>query len=386
MKKFRFIMITLFTTLVVAACSDTSTAPPPTLEGNLVAPDITIVYSNVNTYQQSYIRSLQLSSGAIKDDEQENGKITPYFANFAAMALLTNPSTENQKVVQKYIKWYAKKLNRSKNPVTGTSEIEGSIYDYYGKDETTKGTYDSVDSYAATFLELVKQYAQISSENTEWLKEYTEKISMVAKALVKMIDTEKTAVPTTISPDENDFLSVASYVYPAKYLMDNCEVNMGLKAAQWLKENGLLESKEDFAVLLKGNTNGIESLFNGEEYNWEKSNATDWNRFYADAVSQLYPGIFGVEVADAQRNERLYDKFNSKYRGWETGVTFEAFPWAVISYAAAMNNDVERVKSYMTHINSLNIKGQQKKRWYSAEAAFVVLAINKVNNSAAKSE
>ncbi len=51
--------------LTLSSC-DTSTAPPPTNEENLTEQTMDVVYDNVMTYQLSYIRSLQLSSGAIK--------------------------------------------------------------------------------------------------------------------------------------------------------------------------------------------------------------------------------------------------------------------------------------------------------------------------------
>ena len=73
--------------LTLSSC-DTSTAPPPTNEENLTEQTMDVVYDNVMTYQLSYIRSLQLSSGAIKDTDASNSKITPYFAHFAVLALL----------------------------------------------------------------------------------------------------------------------------------------------------------------------------------------------------------------------------------------------------------------------------------------------------------
>ncbi|MCS3085325.1 hypothetical protein NXW09_28965 [Bacteroides ovatus] len=51
---------------------------------------------------------------------------------------------------------------------------------------------------------------------------------------------------------------MTSYVYDVrKYLMDNCEVSIGLKAAKWLKDNNLIDNDYDFAGLLAKNTEGI---------------------------------------------------------------------------------------------------------------------------------
>lgn len=94
------------------------------------------------------------------------------------------------------------------------------------------------------------EFAQTSGENKSWLEQYKSKISLVASAMVKTIDTDFNQLPGTITEDENDGLSVASYVYDVKYLMDNCEVNIGLKAAKWLKDNSLIDNDYDFAGLL----------------------------------------------------------------------------------------------------------------------------------------
>ena len=67
---------------------------------------MTALYEYVRSYQTSYIRSLQLPSGAIKDNGTESSKITPYFANFAALALLTEPTEQNVSAAKEYISWY----------------------------------------------------------------------------------------------------------------------------------------------------------------------------------------------------------------------------------------------------------------------------------------
>lgn len=373
--------------LTLSSC-DTSTAPPPTNEENLTEQTMDVVYDNVMTYQLSYIRSLQLSSGAIKDKDTSNSKITPYFAHFAVLALLKDPTNQNLEAVKKYIKWYLGKLNGITNPYKGGAEIEGSVYDYFGDSETTQGTYDSVDSYAATFLEIIMEFAQTSGENKSWLEQYKSKISLVASAMVKTIDTDFNQLPGTITEDENDGLSVASYVYDVKYLMDNCEVNIGLKAAKWLKDNNLIDNDYDFAGLLAKNTEGIGTLWNGTTYDWWKSNSvtTDWKQFYPDATAQLYPGMFNVIEPNSQTANKLYTQFNKTYTSWASGVTYSSFPWTIIAYAAATINDAVRVNTYLKHINSLNIKGQQKTNWYSMEAGCIVLAIDRIKNPVVDSE
>jgi hypothetical protein len=93
------------------------------------------------------------------------------------------------------------------------------------------------------------------------LREYAGKLTLVANAMEKCIDTDYNTISGGFSTDDNDGLSVASHVYNGKYLMDNCEVNQGLRAAQWLKENNLIDAATgDFSTLLQNNTSAITAL------------------------------------------------------------------------------------------------------------------------------
>lgn len=377
--------VVLIPFFLFVSCGSTSTSPPDSKnEDNNQTMDV--IYNNVMTYQLQYIRSLQLSSGAIKDKSTSDSKITPYFAHFAVMALLKSPTSQNIEAVKNYIKWYLSKLNGTTNPQTGKREVEGSVYDYFGDAETTKGTYDSVDSYAATFLDIIMAFAQISSENVTWLAQYKAKLSLVASAMVATIDTENNTMPGVFSPDNNDYLSIAHYNYDVKYLMDNCEVNSGLKAAKWLKEKNIIDGG-DFATMLSKNTASMESaLYTGSNYKWMEGSTvvTNWSIFYPDATSQLYPGLFQVIEPGGDKANKMYTQFNKSYPSWPTGVIYGNYPWTMIAYAAATINDSKRVNQYLTYINSLNIKGQQMTNWYSAEAGCLVLAIDRIKNPVAK--
>ena len=380
------ILLGLYFALSLQSCGDDSTSPPDSVINGGGSTDISTIYNNVVSYQTSYLRTLQITSGAIKDTEESNSRICPYFANFVCLALLKDPSAENVSIVKKYMQWYVSKLNGTKNPISGNAEIQGSIYDYYGVSETTQGTYDSVDSYAATFLMLAMELAKTSGENKTWLMQYVEKLTLVSKAMEKCIDTNYNSVPESFGPDDDDGLSVASYVYPAKYLMDNCEVNQGLKAAKWLKDNNLISTNSgDFQALLNINTSGIESqLWRNGSYNWNDNGSasaiTKWTVFYPDATSQLYPGLFDVIDASGDRANRLYTQFNRSYPDWSKGYAYTTYPWTLVCYAAANINDQTRVNEYIKHINSYNVKNTQKAYWYNAEAAFVILAIDKIKN------
>ena len=347
------------------------------------------VYDSLLNYQTKYILATQLPDGAFMDTPVPGSRINPYFANLSCRALLKVPTAENIAAVKKWMVWYMNNLNGNTNPVTGKSEIPGSIYDYYGSAGNTKGTYDSVDSYAATFLSLAKDLGLASPSDKSWLAGYSSKLLLIGSALEKTIDNLTTNVPTTFGPDDNDGLSVDSYVHGAKYLMDNAEVNEGLKSMIWLQNNVFVSNNAaHYQVLLNANTSAIESqLWRGNMYNWNDNGSTGatiskWSVFYADATCQLYPGMFGVIDPTSARANILYSTFNSHYPNWSDGTVYDAggYPWAIVCYAAATINDKSRVDTYLKHILALNKAGNQKPRWYIAEAAFVILAADRMKN------
>ena len=347
------------------------------------------VYDSLLNYQAKYILSTQLPDGAFMDTPAPGSRINPYFANISCRALLKVPTAENIAAVKKWMVWYMNNLNGNTNPVTNKSEIAGSIYDYYGSVSKTNGTYDSVDSYAATFLSLAKDLGLISPSDKAWIAGYSIKLMLIGSALEKCIDNSTNGVPTTFGPDDNDGLSVDSYVHGAKYLMDNSEVNEGLKSMVWLQINAIPNSSAShFQQLLDANTNAIESqLWRGTMYNWNDAGTTGltvskWTTFYADAACQLYPHMFGVISPTSSRANQLYNTFNSNYPNWAEGKVYDkgGYPWAVICYAAAVINDKPRVDSYLNYIHTLNKAGKQMPYWYIGEAAFVMLAVDRMKN------
>lgn len=361
--RFHVLSVLLAVLPAVSCCSGSSTEPP---ESAPIENDTKErMYKFVPDFQREYILGLQVASGAIPDNGSSNSKITPYFADFAAMALLTDPSEANLKAVKAWISWSLAHLNGDKNPVTGAGETPGSIYDYFLPGETTNGTYDSSDSYASVFLDLVKRYAEISDDNLKWAQSNKEKLSLVAECLVSLIDPK-------------DGLTNGSRSYAIKQLMDNCETYAGLVAADWLQKHGILETGHNFAALAEANAKGIEGMWNGSEYlsYSSRTSAMNWKTFYPDATCEIFPAIYGVLPPRDNRAKALYKTFNSNYPNWSKGTYYGDFPWTLISRAAAVMGDEKRMDEYVEFIYNLNVKGEQGNRWYSAEAGHLVLAID----------
>ncbi len=349
---------------------------------------------NATTYnalidkQISFILAGQLSSGAMMETSVAGSRICGYFANIACLGVLENPTTANQTAVKNWMIWYMSKLNGTTNPVTLNPEIAGSVYDYYGATETTNGTYDSVDSYAATFLCLAKRYAELSTANKTWLSGYSYQLTLIGNAMMACMDNSSNSIPTSFTPDDDDWLTIDSKVHGAKYLMDNAEVNAGLKAMVWLQSNVITGGDPTYYTSVLGsNSSAIESQFwRVNMYNWNDDGTTgatnsNWNVWYAQALCQLYPALNDVIAPNSTRAINLYTTFNSNYPSWSTGTVYDpsGFPWAATVYAAAKMNDVARTNAYLSYLTSFT-GTTQPNQWYNLEAGFSILAAKLANN------
>jgi hypothetical protein len=377
--------VLLLSVLGICACQkEKSTPNKPAQGGTTVTKSI---YDEVIDFQVAYILGTQLPSGAIMETAVPNSRISPYFADISCSALLRKPTPANVDAVKKWMVWYMGKLNGDKNPIKGGPEVVGSVYEYYGAAETTKGEYDAVDSGASTFLVLAMDLAQASPSDKAWLAGYADKLRLVAGALEKCLDIPANNIVTTFGPDNNDGLSIDSYVNGAKYLMDNAEVNQGLRAMVWLETNVLNGDATHYQALLTTHTAAMDTqLWRGTMYNWFENGSTgatisQWKNFYADAVGQLFPGMLGAIDPQSARAKMLYTGFNKEYPAWSTGTVYLApFPHTEVLYAAAVINDKPRVDEYLNHILSFNRTGAQKPSWYNAEAAWVIMSASKMKN------
>ena len=95
--------------------------------------------------QIKWLKSCQiLSHGSSADGAitryPDQGWVTPYFSNFAAMAILEEPTS--YPLVERYLNWYLRNLEKN-----------GTILDYHYDHNNNPKTArpDSEDAYAGTF-------------------------------------------------------------------------------------------------------------------------------------------------------------------------------------------------------------------------------------------
>ena len=128
-------------------------------------------YRSIVDSENAWLASTQLSNGALPMTPTNNGKVqmNPYFADIAALSLLNQPELYGD-VVKEYMKWHFDHLNTAAEDPSG---LDGTIFDYtytvkngvvtLEEWTTPTPTYDSTDSYAATFLMVVEKYARLLS-------------------------------------------------------------------------------------------------------------------------------------------------------------------------------------------------------------------------------
>ncbi len=331
--------------------------------------------------ETAYLASTQLENGAIPMTGAKNGEVTvnPYFADFAALALLDDAGKYADHV-KAYMEWHFDRLNTADTDYNG---VDGTIYDYTvtlenGKivAETAKGSYDSTDSYAATFLTVLNKYYEKTGD-ADYILSRAADIDRVVDA---MMSTYSFGL-TNAKPD-----------YEVKYLMDNCEVYEGMIAGMKLLElvnDTTLDGMLRLAKCKMGNevaVNTIEkSLWNAAGNHYKAGifatgaviNEFTWSEFYPSATAQLFPITCGLIDADSVRANNLYTRFCEEY-DWQNFDIPSEFCWGSNVLAAAKMNDVDSVVAYME--NYAKKMSTHAYPLYNADIARVAMAAKALLN------
>lgn len=383
MKKFlSFVYAIILTIFGISAPAD-DLLPVPEREGVPTQENIEL-FRTVFESEIEWLASLQLENGAIPMTYTPNGEVrmNPYFADIAALALLDRAEQYSDNV-KKYMDWHFSHLNTEKTDYNG---VDGTIYDYLYTLENgsviketiamykRNYSYDSTDSYAATFLTVLNKYYNKTGDK-QYIISHADEIERIISA---MFATYHKGL-TTAKPD-----------WRVKYLMDNCEVYEGALAAAELYGNVLSDLGENYkstelkcaeaAITVSGT---IESqlwkphLGYYEAGEWKiigiTSDIFSWKKYYPCATAQLFPIIHGVIPPNTKRANMLYDKFCESYK-WESFEYDDVFYWGANLQAAVCMNDIDRIVTYMT--NYAGLIDEHAYPLYNADAARVCLAAN----------
>ncbi|MBR4467149.1 MAG: hypothetical protein IKS34_02465, partial [Clostridia bacterium] len=313
----------------------------------------------------AYVASIQLSNGAIPDGKLSSGgrgglslpevdgipasvyrswpssRMVSYFSDFACMGVIRAckalgkseaGKTNGQSVVLNYLEWYLAHMNTKESDLNG---LAGTVYDYFIFRNASDGRivevtlhdaysasypknnpydYDSTDSYAAVFLELLLEYTDTFDSGYIIDKE-------------QVVDTLVNVMRATEVKGLG--LTGAKPNYMVCYLMDNCEVYRGVTAAEELyRRIGNREKAESAKAFAKKVQSAIISRlysasdgcwYSGVFENGKPTGNADLSVFYPQGSCQLFPVVFGVDDPDSERAKTVYGKFKEAY--CKTGVS-----------------------------------------------------------------
>lgn len=223
--------------------------------------------------------------------------VVPYLVNLLALDQLRRDRHPDE--VGRYIDWYLAHLN-----YPDRFGLTGSIYDYrVGPDgrEESLGTCDSVDGYAATFLLLVEAYDRRPGSPRIAPAE-ARKLADVAYLIAAL---QQANGLTTALPDT-----------ARQYLMDNAEALAGIRAFLALVGRYGWQGAPYWRQVAVGIERGIGTrLYNADQrdYDWAIENgvrrAVNWETLYPDALSQLFPILYGVIPPADPLRRHLWNTF-----------------------------------------------------------------------------
>jgi hypothetical protein len=245
------------------------------------------------------IRGRQLPNGAILMDPTSVSPnwLMPYYANLACLGWVQASkalgTTTYRAWIRAWLDWYAAHMNP-----------DGTMYDYTYADGqlTSRNTYDSSDSYAATFLECVERFRRDAGGTS------------ALRALYPAVNKAVGAILLTYQPDG---LTWARPDYQVKYLMDNVEVYLGLRAAAQ-SARVMRDPKWSLWEKMASQTRGaIETalwLDSQQYYAW----ALHPNGARETRLSEWYPDIMAQLMAIAwlpptERHRTLYARLKAQF-------------------------------------------------------------------------
>jgi len=165
----------------------------------------------------------------------KSSHLIPYCANFAAHGLAAahgaTRDPRHLEAARRWVRWYEDHMN-----------ADGTICDFDGAPGAWKSTgdFDSTDSYAATFLDLLAA-VQDAAPDVPWLRA---RLPAARKAVA--------GIRLTLQPNG---LTGAKPRWPVMYVMDNTETARGLRAAgrlaAILKEPEMERESADLAAAME---------------------------------------------------------------------------------------------------------------------------------------
>ncbi len=229
--------------------------------------------------------------------------VRPYIVNLYCFELLEYPAM--RPVVRDYLEWYMARLND--RDLYG---ISGTLYDLFvtrdGGEEWT-GEYDSADSYGATLLSLIRRYVDVTGDRS-LADEHRKQMETIGDMILGLQD-----------------LDGLTYVWPghdSKYLMDNCEVYMGLRDFAALRQS-LWDIRDGRFAQAAARVRGgiLRQLFEPVSlmfyYGLDRDGTryeSSWSKMYPDSIGQYYPIAYEVIDPGTPLARWLWGQFDARWK------------------------------------------------------------------------
>jgi hypothetical protein len=242
----------------------------------------------------------QAPDGAITQApvSETKNRIVPYFANFAGIGLADAYGVTRDKryldAARRWAVWYEAHFNP-----------DDTIYDYEGVPGAWKSTgkYDSTDSYASTYLELILAIHQ-AGHDLPWLRQ---RAPSLRRALA--------AMQLTMQPNG---LTQGHPTWPWMYTMDNVTVVRGLRAlAELASALGDRDQARTVAALADKTTAALgRELWDDSRQSYLIGILKDGAR--AEGLKEWYPDIMANLMAigwmpPSARNRELYGRLKPRF-------------------------------------------------------------------------
>ncbi|MEO0557470.1 MAG: hypothetical protein AAF170_04720 [Bacteroidota bacterium] len=272
-------------------------------------------------------------------DGEGSRHVVPYFSNLAVAALLeADPSPRSREVAELWIDWFLDRVGPEGVPVEHWVGMKRGLELTCPARFPTQPSVDrceaidATDSAASTFLILLAAYHRAGGSEA-FLRQREVQVREVAQTLLDLQDT--------------DGLTIARTDYPVKYLMDNAETVAGLRAVASLDHEVFEgEQRAVYKDAADRAADGLATLLDPETglYAWAKLpddslESARLDRWYADAVAQVWPLVF--EVTDAIGGYRQLDAAwdGSTQPDWALHRDASGFAWPVLGLAAHRAGD-----------------------------------------------
>ena len=264
-----------------------------------------------------------------------------YFANLGLMGAIPymTPAELTTKV-KPYLNLYISKLRA--DYTIDDVEFPGGID--FPQNVVTRVS-DSDDSYGATIASLALAYVNASGDNAWWLANSAVMEEIVIRNCVSQIKANNLTTTFTVTNVQKR--------WDIGYFMDNCEVYRGLRDIATLCRKTNVVKADYFDAAASRVSAGLRALWTGIGFRYADAllklrypGTADPALLYPDGACQVFAQAFGVsELSDLYTPAYVY--LNTNFPKWEAG-TYDVFPFAVLSYVAALRGNLEKSQAHMT--------------------------------------